>query len=52
MIVVNVKKKLGMECLHFLYGTLNKGTTPSKTQKKVIPPIKIKLRCQEGMVSK
>jgi hypothetical protein len=50
--VVMVKKKLGTECRHFLYGTLKRGMMPSKIQKKVIPPIKIRLRCQEGMVSK
>ena len=38
MIVVIVKKKLGIACLIFLYLKLNKGIMYSIDQKKAIPP--------------
>ena len=49
---VSVKKKLGTACFHFLYFIPKRGTIPSSIQNKVIPPTKIKLLCNGGMVSK
>jgi hypothetical protein len=47
-----VKNILGIACRHFLYLNLNKGTALSSNQKKVNPQTKIKLLCDDGIVSK
>ena len=51
-IVVKVKNRLGNACFHFLYSNRNREKFPSKIQKKLKPPIKIKLLCAVGIDSK
>ena len=50
--VVIVKNKFGSACCHLLYLNLNSGRPLSNNQNNVRPPTNIKLRCEDGMVSK
>jgi hypothetical protein len=51
-IVVRVKKRFIPACCHLLYLNFTKGTAVSISQKKAIPPAKIKARCEDGIVEK
>ena len=50
--VVIVKNMLTPACLNLLYLKLKSGTALSTSQKKVMPPTKIRARCEDGMALK
>ena len=50
--VVNVKKKLGIECFIFLYSKLKRGIIDSIDQKKVIPKTNKSDLSKESIFSK
>jgi hypothetical protein len=51
-IVVKVKKKFIPACGHFLYCIRNSGKEFSISQKMVMPPTRIRLLCEDGIVLK